>query len=118
MRAKNQCLLCRCSVKEKNSFVLAPVSRTKASYKEDLLDIKFNSNAKFLICNECVMNLVFEKRFKNKLQLFDGMADKLSLGRDGEEIKIIYSGTILKNDATQENINDLIRKMAIESLKK
>ena len=122
MRAKNQCLLCKCRIEgNKQTYILAPVEHTSQGSKKDpsILDVKFNVHAKFLICKECIMKLVLERRFDNKLEIYEEMLSSLTLSRNGEEVKIGFdSKSYFKKDATQKDVDELIAKMAINSLKK
>ena len=120
MRAKNQCLFCKKTIDDETScYLLAPVEKTLHNSKKDntIVDIKFNIHSKFLVCKDCIMKMVLEKRFSNKLEIYDELFDKITISRDGDDVKIGIGQNIIRKDATQKDVDELIAKIALESLK-
>lgn len=117
----NRCVVCdrNMSGTSNEAYALAKCSLSE-SYKyndtDDTSSSRFDSTKKFIICSECLMTLILEKKYPG-LTASKEVASCLRLKRVNGKTYIGSEKKVLTESSTQSDVNDLIVKIAANLLK-
>jgi hypothetical protein len=82
----------------------------------ETVSAKFDSTKKFIICGECLMSLILEKKYPG-LTASREVASELRLKRHKGKTCIGSEKKILTENSTQKDVDDLVIKIATNLLR-